>query len=225
MSRTKAKLRAGSYGEPSLVAMAVWDKLYAKFKTGTGYTHRWRKPEVQAHKKYFMASVESIADAKQAQAKLWRTYRVDLEGIGPQENESWCPEQTHGIQCYDCGRCGGTNSPGKNIVISPIQRGKGAAKCYVNTGWLGRMYKAWKAGKLPKGTTEEWRGESPIDGAAIVMLATGQTKPSDNTKTGPMVQTFIIRQDMKPIEAVKTGKDKSICDGCKFRPILAKAAN
>jgi hypothetical protein len=62
-----------------------------------------------------------------------------------------------------------------------------------------------------------WEGPSPIDGAPIVAIATGIKKPSANVKTGPMVQTWILRADMLPTEAVKSGCDASICGNCPLR--------
>ena len=61
-----------------------------------------------------------------------------------------------------------------------------------------------------------------MDGTPTVLLATGVLTKSTNSKTGSMIQTFILRQDMKPIEAVNTGADVAICGDCPFRPIIAK---
>jgi len=62
-----------------------------------------------------------------------------------------------------------------------------------------------------------YEGPSKLDGAPIVVIATGLAKGSRNTKTGAMVQTYIIRRDMHPIEAVRTGADASICGSCPHR--------
>lgn len=59
-------------------------------------------------------------------------------------------------------------------------------------------------------------GPSMIDGAPIVVIACALEK-SRNAKTGHMVQTYILRKDMHPIEAVKAGADVSICGDCKHR--------
>ncbi len=63
-----------------------------------------------------------------------------------------------------------------------------------------------------------YEGPSKIDGSPIVVIANRITTASDNDKTGAMVQTFIIRSDMHPIDALKTGADKAICGDCKHRP-------
>ena len=59
-----------------------------------------------------------------------------------------------------------------------------------------------------------------LDGAPIVVIAT--TK-SSNRKTGDMVQTWILRSDIKPTEASKAGADASICGDCKHRWSLGGA--
>ena len=60
-----------------------------------------------------------------------------------------------------------------------------------------------------------YRGPSMIDGSPIVAIATGlQGKASRNGKTGELVQTWIIRDDMSPTEAVAIGADSAICGAC-----------
>jgi len=67
-----------------------------------------------------------------------------------------------------------------------------------------------------------YKGPSLIDGSPIVVLLTGINSGSTNTKTGAMVQTYIIREDMHPVRALQTGQDAAICGNCPHRPILAK---
>jgi hypothetical protein len=62
-----------------------------------------------------------------------------------------------------------------------------------------------------------YRGPSMLDGSPIVVVATGLGKSSLNTKTGALVQTWIIRDDMSPVEAVKSGADSAICGACPHR--------
>ena len=68
-----------------------------------------------------------------------------------------------------------------------------------------------------------WEGASLIDGAPIVVIATGLRKASGNVKTGGMIQTFIIRQDIAPHKALRTGDDRSVCGDCPKRPALFTA--
>ena len=44
---------------------------------------------------------------------------------------------------------------------------------------------------------------SPYDGAPIVLIVTGFDKVSANDKTGSMLQSWILRTDVKPNEAFK----------------------
>lgn len=67
-----------------------------------------------------------------------------------------------------------------------------------------------------------WEGFSPVDGAPLVAIATGLVRSSDNRKTGPMVQVWILRADVAPLDAINTGADQSQCGDCPLRPIKAK---
>lgn len=67
-----------------------------------------------------------------------------------------------------------------------------------------------------------YEGPSQIDGAPIVVIANRIDNASLNDKTGAMVQTFILRQDIEPHIALKSGDDRSICGDCPLRPINAK---
>ena len=59
-----------------------------------------------------------------------------------------------------------------------------------------------------------YSGPSMIDGAPIVVIAI--VKPN-NSKTGNMLQTYIIRSDIDPLTASKTGLDYAICGNCIHR--------
>lgn len=64
-----------------------------------------------------------------------------------------------------------------------------------------------------------YEGPSLYDGKPIVVIANGFAKPR-NRKTGAMIQTYIIRPDISPIDASRLGEDKSICGEC---PHMGKA--
>jgi len=59
-----------------------------------------------------------------------------------------------------------------------------------------------------------YNGPSLLDGKPIVVIATYSDR---NAKTGKVLQTYIIRSDISPLEASKSGEDFSICGDCKFR--------
>lgn len=65
-----------------------------------------------------------------------------------------------------------------------------------------------------------YEGPSMIDGAPIVVIINRIDQDSENEKTGALVQTFILRSDVAPTDALKTGQDESICGQCAHRPYL-----
>ena len=67
-----------------------------------------------------------------------------------------------------------------------------------------------------------YEGPSLIDGQPIAVIATGFQRRTANSKTGDMVQTWILRSDMNPLEAIHTGQDVSICGNCPLRGMLDK---
>jgi len=59
-----------------------------------------------------------------------------------------------------------------------------------------------------------WEGPSPVDGSPRVCIVTGLNKRSANGKTGSMLQIWILRQDVHPVEAFKTEAGRSNCGDC-----------
>lgn len=62
-----------------------------------------------------------------------------------------------------------------------------------------------------------YQGPSQIDGKQIKVKVVGKSR---NAKTGGMVQTHILRADIEPHKALKTGDDESVCGQCPLRPAL-----
>jgi hypothetical protein len=63
-----------------------------------------------------------------------------------------------------------------------------------------------------------WRGYSLLSPTSrIAVVVTGMKQRSLNSKTGGMVQTYIVRDDMRPYEAIVTGADEAICGQCPHR--------
>lgn len=65
-----------------------------------------------------------------------------------------------------------------------------------------------------KGGFIAWEGPSTFDGAPLVVIV---TQGSKNRKTGAMDQAWILRADVHPYHAVRTGADASICGTCRHR--------
>lgn len=63
-----------------------------------------------------------------------------------------------------------------------------------------------------------WAGPSELDGTPIMLVGSRIAEPSQNRKTGDMVQVSIMRQDLAPIDAWRVGGDAAVCpDACPHR--------
>lgn len=70
----------------------------------------------------------------------------------------------------------------------------------------------------PYGTIKSgvaYAGPSMLDGAPIILIL---TSGSSNSKTGDLAQSWILRSDVSPVDAVRSGADSSICGDCKHGP-------
>ena len=208
-------LRWGAYGDPAALPLEVLEYFHADpFNEGasvprwTGYTHQWRREDAQALRSYLMASVDSLEEEQEAQAMGWRTFLVehsledDLAEVmgyeGQGSSSIVCPASDEGgmkSDCQTCGLCNGAQE--RTGSLAP-----GRARL-----------------SLPKGVVL-YRGPSKLDGEPIVCIATGLKAPSKNPKTGTMVQTWILREDVAPHKAQKTGEDSSVCGDCPLRPLM-----
>ena len=110
------KVRFGAYGDPSAIPTQILASIKAVVKNNTSYTHQWKQGN-KILKQVSMASVDSIAEQKQAVSEGWRTFRVTSDLSDKLPNEIVCPNTTKAIQCADCGLCSGTSSKARNIVI------------------------------------------------------------------------------------------------------------
>jgi hypothetical protein len=114
------KLRIGSYGDPASISTEVWEKVIPFVSAVLGYTHQHKTCD-KGLKKYLMASCDTANDAKMAQKKGWRTFRLSLPWEKKTENEFTCPASKEGGQkttCDKCLACGGTSAKiKKNPVI------------------------------------------------------------------------------------------------------------
>ena len=102
-------VRIAQAGDPAAVPAHVWRNLLTHAHAWTGYTHAWRQPRFRWLQTLCMASVESPAQARQAQAEGWRTYRVRPRGSDTVAGELDCPA-TRGVQCSACRLCNGAGS-------------------------------------------------------------------------------------------------------------------
>ena len=59
-----------------------------------------------------------------------------------------------------------------------------------------------------------YHGPGLLDDSNIVVIVTGLANASKNSKTGKMLQTWIMRADVEPHDAVRNGEDSSVCGDC-----------
>jgi hypothetical protein len=110
-------LRLGAYGDPGAAPTGFWHRITNKFDFHLGYTHLWRTCD-QDLRAYCMASVDTEAEAAEAQEAGWRTFRVKHSNAPILPNEVQCPNQTHGVQCNNCRLCTGTATAGKHVTAN-----------------------------------------------------------------------------------------------------------
>ena len=112
-------VRCGSYGDPAAVPWPVWRDA-RDARSWTGYTHQWRRPDVQPLRTMLMASCDSLSDMADAARMGWRTFRVQaLHELDKQVpvREVTCPSVTHGTQCARCSLCRGSSIGAPSIRI------------------------------------------------------------------------------------------------------------
>jgi hypothetical protein len=112
-------VRIGTYGDPAAVPVHVWEALISRATGHTGYTHQWRRaPQLRP---IVMASVDSEAEAREAQSQGWRTFRVCMPNHALRlPGEAQCPasaEMGKKLTCAECLACNGANGRRGSIVI------------------------------------------------------------------------------------------------------------
>lgn len=129
LNRFKGRVvRLGSYGDPAMVPIGVWDWILSYASGWTAYTHQWREDWAQPYRKLAMASVESEKDALLAFSKGWRTFRVtrDVERsrmVRPMfpMTEIVCPasEEAGFTQtCASCQACDGSGRGSRKASVA-----------------------------------------------------------------------------------------------------------
>jgi hypothetical protein len=128
-------VRLGAYGDPAALPAGVLLRLTGHAAGWTGYTHAWRTLEARARsaaehcdsrndpiivRSLCMASCDTVAEAEEAQALGWRTFRVHgAADAAPVGRESVCPasdEAGHKLTCIECGVCSGTGGKGRGSI-------------------------------------------------------------------------------------------------------------
>lgn len=118
---SKKFVRIGTYGDPSAVPAAIWFSITQLAKGWTGYTHHWRTCDPLL-RTILMASVDTVAEKREAQRAGWRTFRVRRQGDTVAPTEIVCPasnEAGHVATCQECQLCQGLQKDAKSVAILP----------------------------------------------------------------------------------------------------------
>lgn len=122
-------IRIGTYGDGAAAPFTLWQAFTSRARTWTGYTHQWRA--FPAFAALCMASVDSEAEAAEAHAMGWRTFRVaDPVAWRKMPGEGLCPasyEAGKRTTCVDCGLCSGTAGKGRASIVIPDHSSAGDA--------------------------------------------------------------------------------------------------
>ena len=113
------RIRWGAYGEPVLIPLAIVAHLSSIADGWTGYTHQHRRPEFQGFRAYFMASVHSVGEGADANARGWRYFRASNDAT-PAPGEIVCPASDAGGWRADCNSCKACKGAGARPVGSRL---------------------------------------------------------------------------------------------------------
>lgn len=116
-------VRVGAYGDPAVVESDWWAAVLRRTRGWTAYTHHWRTAD-DGMRRIAMASVDTVAERDDAQARGYRTYRVRTEDSPLADTETICPasdEAGHRSTCTRCLLCNGAErgDARKHIAILP----------------------------------------------------------------------------------------------------------
>lgn len=114
-------VRLGTYGDGAAVPAYVWHGLLSRAKGFTGYSHQSGFASAAFDPSLYMASVESLPQARAQWDRGARTFRI-VESVKDIAKgfEILCPaskEAGKRTSCADCGLCAGNTVKAKSIAI------------------------------------------------------------------------------------------------------------
>lgn len=112
-------VRMGSYGDPAMVPIAVWNKILSSGVNGhTGYTHQWRTEFAQSFKGLVQASCDGFGDFVEASTSGWKCFLVKPSNVPDPRGVAHCAasaEKGQKTTCSLCHLCDGSSS---HVVIN-----------------------------------------------------------------------------------------------------------
>jgi hypothetical protein len=118
-------VRVGSYGDPAMAPLSVWEDVCGAAEGWRGYTHQWRVCN-PGFARLCMASVETPAQRLEAMAKGWRTFRVRTKDQGLEPGEIICPASAEAgkrLTCEQCRACSGSKDSPDAATVAIIFHG------------------------------------------------------------------------------------------------------
>lgn len=109
-------VRFGTYGEPSLLPVALVESMTLLASSWTGYTHQWQKDWANEFGAFFMASTHDQSGTDAAKGLGFRSFIASKEGA---EVGVVCPASSEAgfkSNCATCGLCSGTTGKGRKDV-------------------------------------------------------------------------------------------------------------
>ena len=98
-------VRLTGHGDGATIPLRVIEGIIPRCAHGwTAYTSHWQRR--RSLRPYFMASCKSLAEARTAWARGWRTFRVVQANDPLMPNEIACPASAEAGQRTTCDRCG-----------------------------------------------------------------------------------------------------------------------
>ena len=119
------RVRFGAWGDPCLVPVGLIRTITSRSPLWTGYTRQWKNNPQLAP--FYMASVYSEAERREAKALGFRTFRPRLKSEPVLRGEIVCPATPEGgsrTTCSECGLCNGRSQwSDKRADITVIYHG------------------------------------------------------------------------------------------------------
>lgn len=118
-------VRLGSYGDIAAIPAHVLHSVMRFTANNTGYTHQWKRKDMEHLKAFTMASCDTLEEHLEATSKGWRTFLVVPKGSTTEipAKTFLCPaseEAGKKITCDQCLACNGSRDNRSASVYIPV---------------------------------------------------------------------------------------------------------
>jgi peptidyl-tRNA hydrolase len=117
-------VRLGSYGDIAAIPAHILHSLMRFTANNTGYTHQWKRKDMEHLKVFTMASCDTLEEHLEATRKGWRTFLVVPKGSTSIPAKTFlCPaseEAGKKLTCDQCLACNGSRDNRSASVYIPV---------------------------------------------------------------------------------------------------------